>query len=126
MLTPPILIGDIGGTNMRLGVLPDLGSPPTPLWVRPTSGFSDATAALREFLQTTGLGGHHCAAPSRASLSGPERKMLLDFRYRMLGQILIDLGDDELLDCRGKSLPQLRKGARRSHNNYRLDRSLPH
>ena len=47
-------------------------------------------------------------------------EVFLNLRNRMLGQILIHLGNYPLLHIHMKSMAQLRKGARRSNNDERL------
>src|SRR5579863_3201004 len=54
--------------------------------------------------------------PARVGLC---QNVLFDLRDRMLGQILIDLRDDALLDVGVKHMPQLGKGSgRRDHDDF--------
>lgn len=72
----PVLVGDIGGTNARFGVVPEAGAPPRLLAHLETAAFPDPSAAIRAAL------GRHDGAPPRSAIlavaarvDGPEVRL---------------------------------------------------
>ncbi len=50
----PVLVGDIGGTNARFGLIETVGAGPRVLAHEPTAGYADPSAAIRAALDKSG------------------------------------------------------------------------